>query len=52
MINIKDNLSRTCFHYACLINDQTAVEILEKGNARQVRDLLDLVRVLIDGWFR
>jgi ankyrin repeat protein len=37
MINAKDNLNRTSFHYACIMNDKTSIEMLEQANARQVK---------------
>ncbi|CAF0899953.1 unnamed protein product [Adineta steineri] len=41
IINMKDNLNRTSFHYACMMNDQISMEILEQVHAKQLNDCLN-----------
>ncbi|CAF0917041.1 unnamed protein product [Adineta ricciae] len=41
IINIKDNMNRTSYHYACLMNDTKSVEMLEQAKAIPVVDCWD-----------
>jgi ankyrin repeat protein len=36
VINLNDNLNRTPLHYACIMNDKTAIRVLQQANAKQV----------------
>ena len=42
MINARDNLHRTSFHYACIINDQVSIDILELTDAKPMPDCMNL----------
>ncbi|CAF2110388.1 unnamed protein product [Rotaria magnacalcarata] len=42
IINTGDNLNRTCYHYACIMNDKKSIEILEQYNAQQIIDCMNL----------
>lgn len=37
VVNFTDNLGRTPLHYACIMNDESAISILQKANAKKVR---------------
>jgi len=37
IINLKDNLNRTPLHYAYIMNDETAINILQQSNAKKVK---------------
>jgi ankyrin repeat protein len=39
VINLKDNLNRTPLHYACIMNDETAMNILQQANAKKVKKI-------------
>lgn len=39
IVNLGDNIHRTCFHYACIINDKESIEILQQSNVDQVNSL-------------
>ncbi|CAF2886304.1 unnamed protein product [Rotaria sp. Silwood2] len=38
---IKDNLNRTCYHYACIMDDKKSIEILEQSNGKQIIDCIN-----------
>lgn len=42
MINARDNLHRTSFHYACIIDDQVSIDILELTDAKPMLDCMNL----------
>lgn len=43
---MRDNLNRTPMHYACIMNDESIIRILQKGNAKKVREIqLDLLMI-------
>ena len=42
VINARDNLHRTSFHYACIINDQVSIDILELTDAKPMLDCINL----------
>lgn len=41
VINMKDNLNRTPWHYACIMNDEAIIRILQKGNAKKVDEIFE-----------
>ncbi|CAF3948332.1 unnamed protein product [Adineta steineri] len=42
VIDTKDNLNRTPLHYACIMNDETAIQILQQAKAKIKLDCLNL----------
>lgn len=38
VINMRDNFNRTPMHYACIMNDEAIIRILQKGNAKKVSE--------------
>ncbi|CAF0982468.1 unnamed protein product [Rotaria sordida] len=42
VISLKDNLNRTPLHYACIMNDEIAINILQHALAKQITDCLNL----------
>ncbi|CAF2511956.1 unnamed protein product [Rotaria sp. Silwood2] len=42
VINLKDNLNRTSLHYACIMNDEIAINILQQALAKKIADCLNL----------
>jgi hypothetical protein len=48
IINLKDNLNRTPLHYACLMNDETIINILQQANAKKVKIELNFCCCLFD----
>ncbi|CAF3680162.1 unnamed protein product, partial [Rotaria sordida] len=41
VINAGDNLNRTCYHYACIMDDKKSIEILEQSNGKQIIDCMN-----------
>ncbi|CAF4746243.1 unnamed protein product [Rotaria sp. Silwood1] len=42
VINLRDNLNRTPLHYACIMNDEIAINILQQALAKKIADCLNL----------
>jgi ankyrin repeat protein len=42
VINLKDNLNRTPLHYACIMNDDSAIQILHQANAKKVKEIFGI----------
>ena len=36
VVNLKDNLNRTSLHYACIMNDEATIDLLQQANAKKV----------------
>ncbi|CAF0846921.1 unnamed protein product [Rotaria sp. Silwood1] len=41
VIDTRDNLNLTCYHYACIMDDKKSIEILEQSDGKQILDCMN-----------